>query len=52
MHNRGENVYNSIMNYRTRYAKIEISREQFLKMRLDFMKEAGPSMQLLMDLME
>lgn len=40
------------MNYRTRYAKIEISREQFLKMRLDFMKEAGPSMQLLMDLME
>lgn len=40
------------MNYRTRYAKIEISREQFLKMRQDFMKEAGPSMQLLMDLME
>ena len=45
-------VYNSRMNYRARYSKKVVSRERFLRMREEFMKKAGPSMQLLMDLME
>ena len=45
-------VYNLPMQHRTRYAKKTIPRERIDKMRRKFMKDAGPQMQLLMDLME
>ena len=48
----GKLVYNSRMRYRRRYSKKVISRKQFLRMRQVFLKKAGPSMQLMMDLME
>lgn len=40
------------MTFRRRYTKKTIPREKVLKLRHDFMKKAGPSMQLLIDLME
>ena len=40
------------MKHRKRYSKKVISRERFLKMRQAFLKKAGPSMQLLIELME
>lgn len=40
------------MNFRKRYSKREIPRAKIEKMRSDFMKKAGASMQLLIDLME
>lgn len=52
LHIRVHIVYNSRMDYRKRYSKKIISREQFLRMRQVFLKKAGPSMQLLMDLMD
>ena len=45
-------MYDSLMNFRKRYAKKEIPRAKIEKMRGDFMKQAGASMQLLIDLME
>lgn len=45
-------VYNLPMLHRTRYVKKTIPRERIDKMRRKFLKEAGPQMQLLMDLME
>ena len=52
LHKNWPMVYNSRMNYRTRYAKKLISQETFLRMRQTFLKKAGPSMQLLMELMD
>ena len=40
------------MHYRTRYSKQTVPRERLMRMRQAFLKKAGPSMQLLMDLME
>lgn len=40
------------MKYRTRYSNKTISTKRFQKMRADFFRKAGPSMQLLCDLME
>jgi AraC-like DNA-binding protein len=40
------------MDYRKRYSKKTVPRGHFLRMRNAFLKETGPSMQLLMDLMD
>lgn len=45
-------VYNSRMKFRTRYTKKAIPRTKVQRMRQAFLKEAGQSMQLLIDLME
>lgn len=47
-----EKVYNPLMDYRKRYTRKTIPPERVRQMRKAFMKKAGPSMQLLMDLME
>ncbi len=45
-------VYNPLMKFKTRYTEKTIPREHVQKMRQSFLKMAGPSMQLLIDLME
>ena len=52
LHHQRKKVYNSLMKYRTRYSKKTISPKLIQKMREVFFREAGPSMQLLCDLLE
>ena len=52
MHKTRKKVYNSLMEYRTRYSKNTVSRKRIEKMRKEFMDEAGPALQLFVDMME
>ncbi len=52
LHSDVKKVYNSLMKYRTRYSKKTISQKRIKEMRREFTDAAGPSLQLLVDLME
>ena len=52
LHPRVRKVYNSLMKFRTRFSKKAIPPGRIEKMRREFAKAAGPSMRLLVDLME
>ncbi len=52
LHSGVKKVYNSLMKHRSRYSKTTIPQKRIEDMRREFMKAAGPSLQLLLDLME